>query len=62
MTSFDGKRQNLQTSFFAFFIFAKVRPIGTLLTDTHTRMHARTYARTHAHTHTHTQKRTSPWI
>ena len=33
MTLFDGKCQNLQTSFFTFFIFAKVKPVWTKVTD-----------------------------
>ena len=32
---FDGKGQNL-TKFFHIFIFAKVRPVWTILTDRHT--------------------------
>ena len=40
MTSFDDNCQSLQTSFFTFFIFAKVRPVRPKVTDTHT--HKRT--------------------
>ena len=46
MTAFDGKRQNLQTSFFIFFIFAKIRPVRTKNID----------RRTDRQTHTETDK------
>ena len=36
ISAFDGKYQNLQTSFFTFFIFTKVRPMLTKVTDTRT--------------------------
>ena len=42
ITSFDDKCQHLQTSYFTFFIFAKVWPLRTIVTDTHTDSHAHT--------------------
>ena len=45
MAPFDGKFRFVQTSFFTFWIFAKVRPVRMKVTQTHT----------HTHTHTHTE-------
>ena len=39
MTPFDGYYQNLQTSFFIFFIFAKIRHVRSKVTDTHRHIH-----------------------
>ena len=43
MTPFDGKCQDLQTSFFTFYIFIKVRPVRTKVIYTHTEPRTETY-------------------
>ena len=40
MTPIDGKCQNLKTSFVTFFIFAKVWPMRTILTDRNWQVHS----------------------
>ena len=48
-TPFDGKCQNLQTSFFTFTLFAMIRPVRKKVTETH--RHACTYRNGQAHSY-----------
>ena len=45
--SFDDECQSVPTSFFTFLIFAKIWPVRTILTNTHTHRH--THTQTHIH-------------